>query len=41
MTKQFPKAVRAENLVNILTVKFEDGSTKFIRTHWVGDMTDS
>ena len=41
MTKQFPKAVRAENLVNILKVKFEDGSTKFIRTHWVGDMTDS
>lgn len=41
MTKQFPKAVRAENLANILKVKFEDGSTKFIRTHWVGDMTDS
>ncbi|MBE8849181.1 hypothetical protein ABQE22_11830 [Enterococcus durans] len=41
MTKQFPKAVRAENLANVLKVEFEDGSMKFIRTHWVGDMTDS
>ncbi|MDT2836529.1 hypothetical protein P7H50_06465 [Enterococcus durans] len=41
MTKQFPKAVRAENLANVLKVEFEDGSTRFIRTHWVGDMTDS
>lgn len=41
MINQYPKAVRAENLANILKVEFDDGSTKFIRTHWVGDMTDS
>ncbi len=41
MMEQIPKAVHAENLANILKVEFADGSMKFLRTHWVGEMTDS
>ncbi|WP_165005734.1 hypothetical protein [Enterococcus sp. ZJ1668] len=41
MENQLPKAVKAENLANILRVKYENGEVRYLKTHWVGEVTDA
>lgn len=36
-----PKAVKVTNIANILHIEFDNGTTKFLKTHYVKDLTDA
>lgn len=36
-----PKAVKVENLANILRVEFDNGVVKYLQSHWVQELSDA
>lgn len=41
MEESFPKAVKVENIANILKVTFENGEVKYVKSHWTEEITDA
>lgn len=41
MIKEFPKAVNVKNLSNILQIEFDNGQTKYLRSHYTKEMSDA
>ncbi|GEK36952.1 hypothetical protein ACFFRT_05210 [Enterococcus thailandicus] len=41
MEEQIPKAIKVENVANILKVDFDNGQTKYLKSHWVEDLGDA
>lgn len=41
MKEQVPKAIKVENVANILKVDFDNGQTKYLKSHWVEDLGDA
>ena len=41
MKESFPKAVKVENIANILKVTFENGEVKYVKSHWTEEITDA
>lgn len=41
MEESFPKAVKVENIANILKVTFENGEVKYVKSHWTEKITDA
>ncbi|HIB3155011.1 TPA: hypothetical protein ACWWTM_002371 [Enterococcus faecium] len=41
MEESFPKAVKVENIANILKVTFENGEVKYVKSHWIEEITDA
>ena len=39
MEESFPKAVKVENIANILKVTFENGEVKYVKSHWTEEIT--
>ncbi|GED49702.1 hypothetical protein CKN99_16255 [Carnobacterium maltaromaticum] len=41
MIKVIPKAVKVENIANILKIEFDNGKTKYLKYHYVKEMSEA
>lgn len=41
MVRDIPKAVKVENVANILKIEFDNGKTKYLKSHYVKEMSDA